>query len=82
MAGNIIKIYQVSGQLEGELLKAYLEANGVPAALSQESAGIVYGLTIGALGNVDVLISDENVERATLLIEEYQKGQIDKDKFE
>ncbi len=76
MSGKIVTVYQVSGQLEGELIKAFLEANDIPTGVAQESAGIVYGLTIGALGTVDILVSEENVAKARHLLEEYQSGKL------
>lgn len=73
MSGNIVSVYQVSGQLEGEFIKSFLAAHGIQAGLAQESAGIVYGLTIGALGNVDVLVNEKDVEKARQLLLEFQE---------
>jgi hypothetical protein len=73
MSGNIVSVYQVSGQFEGEFVKSFLEAHGIQAGLAQESAGIVYGLTIGALGSVDVLVAESDVERARQLLNDFQE---------
>lgn len=82
MSGKIIAVYQVSGQLEGEMIKSFLEAHDIPTGLAQESAGIVYGLTVGALGSVDVLVSEEYAEKARQLLEEYESGKINHDQSE
>ena len=57
MDSKIVSVYQVRGHMEGEIIKTYLEAHGIPTGLAQESAGITYGLTFGSLGLVDVLVN-------------------------
>jgi hypothetical protein len=79
MSDKIVSIYQVAGQLEGEMIKNFLEANGIPAGLSQESAGIVYGLTVGSLGNVEILVTEENAEKARALLLDYESGKFNDD---
>jgi hypothetical protein len=76
MSGKVITVYQVSGQFEGEIIKSFLEANGIATGIAQESAGITYGLTVGAMGTVDILVAEENVARARELLEEYQFGKL------
>jgi hypothetical protein len=79
MSDKIVSVYQVPGQLEGEMIKNFLEANGIPAGLSQESAGIVYGLTVGSLGNVEILVTEENAEKARALLQDYDAGKYNVD---
>ncbi len=71
---KIISVYQVQGKLEGELIKTYLEAYGIPTGLAQESAGITYGLTFGAMGKVDILVPESYEQAARKLLDEYEKG--------
>jgi hypothetical protein len=73
MSGKVVSVYQVSGQLEGEFVKAFLEAHGIQSGLAQESAGIVYGLTIGALGSVDVLVAEQDVEKARQALADFEQ---------
>ena len=49
---DLISVYKAHGRLEGEMVKAFLEANGVRSIISQEAAGSIYGLTLGDLGIV------------------------------
>ena len=49
-------VYVASGQPEAQIIKGRLESEGIPAMLRYESAGIVYGLTIDGLGQVEVQV--------------------------
>ena len=49
-------VYVASGQPEAQIIKGRLESEGIPAILRYESAGIVYGLTIDGLGQVEVQV--------------------------
>ena len=43
-------------QMEAEIIKGRLESEGIPALLSYESAGLVYGLTTNGLGEVRIMV--------------------------
>jgi hypothetical protein len=53
---ELITVYIASGQPEAEIIKGHLENEGIPALLRYESAGLVYGLTIDGLGQVEVQV--------------------------
>ncbi len=65
---NWVCIEQAHGQLEGEILRAKLEANNIPVQVFQESAGVTYGLTIGSLGLVKIYVPVEYENEAVDLI--------------
>lgn len=65
---NWVCIEQAHGQLEGEILRAKLEANNIPVQVFQESAGVTYGLTIGSLGLVKIFVPKEYENEAIALI--------------
>jgi len=52
-------IEEAHGHLEGEIIRARLEANEIPVQVFQESAGITYGLTVGSLGLVKIWVPEE-----------------------
>jgi hypothetical protein len=74
---SIIAIRTVHGQMEAEILKALLESAGIDVLLSQEGAGTVLGLTIGPLGDVDLLVRESQAADARALLEEYGRGSLD-----
>jgi hypothetical protein len=63
-----VAVYTALGHLAGEMIRIFLESQGVPARLSQESAGLVHGLTVGSLGEVEILVpAAREVEARDLL---------------
>ncbi|MCX6008713.1 MAG: DUF2007 domain-containing protein [Chloroflexi bacterium] len=53
---GLTTVYLANGQPEAEIVKGRLENEGIPAMLRYESAGVVYGLTIDGLGQVEVRV--------------------------
>ena len=69
---GLTTVYIANGQPEAEIVKGRLENEGIPAVLRYESAGIVYGLTVDGLGQVEVQVPSYLAQNAReiLAIEE------------
>jgi len=67
---QLVKIYESQGIFAAEVVKAKLQANGIPAMLKYESIGQVIGLTVDGLGRVEVYVSAEHADEATELVQE------------
>lgn len=67
---HLVTVYQSQGLLTAEVVKAKLEAAGVPALLRYESLGPVLGLTVDGLGLVEVQVPEAWVDDALALIAE------------
>jgi hypothetical protein len=63
--------------LEAETVKILLESFGIPAFTNQESAGTTYGLTVGPLGEVDVLVPMDYLKDAIKIIEDMRSGKLE-----
>lgn len=63
-----------SGKLEADIIKGMLEAQGVETRLSYESAGMAYGLGVGRLARVEILVRDDLVPEAEAILEDYHSG--------
>ncbi|MCX6054610.1 MAG: DUF2007 domain-containing protein [Chloroflexi bacterium] len=72
-------VFIANGILEAESVKIMLESFGIPAYINQESAGASYGLTIGILGEVEVIVSLANIERANKIISDMKDGKFEID---
>ena len=64
-------IYEANGQLEAEMLRGLLEAQGITVFLSQEGAAHAFALTVGTLGLVQVLVPRSQVEQALPIVQDY-----------
>ena len=70
-------VFVANGMLEAESVRILLESFGIPAYTNQESAGTVYGLTVGPLGEVEVIVSPEYVADAKKIIAEMKAGNLE-----
>jgi hypothetical protein len=70
-------IVEVAGQLQAEIMRGMLEAQGIKVWISQEGAGRAYGINVGRLGRVQILVPAGEVEQAKALLDEYYSGQLE-----
>ena len=61
-------MYIAVGQPEAEIVRGRLESEGIPAMLRYESAGLVYGLTVDGLGQVEVQVPSALAEEARQIL--------------
>jgi hypothetical protein len=64
-------VYDANGQLEAEMLRGLLEAQGITVFLSQEGAGRAFGFTVGPMGLVQVLVPASQAEQAFEIVQNY-----------
>jgi hypothetical protein len=67
-------VSEVYGEIQGELLRGLLEAQGIPVILNQEGAGRAYGINVGPLGQVQILVPARFKEQAGQILEDYYSG--------
>ncbi len=61
-------VIAVVGWAEAEVIRSKLDAAGIPCILQREAAGVAFGITIGALGEVRVLVPEPLAEQAIALL--------------
>ena len=69
-----VAIETVPGDLQAEILRGLLEAQGIQVYLSQEGAGRAIGLSVGPLGEVEILVPTESRQFALQVLEDYHAG--------
>ena len=76
---HLAKVYESQGIFAAEVVKAKLEANGIPAMLKYESVGQIIGITVDGLGRVEVHVPARFEEAALALVDEGDEGLDDMD---
>ena len=71
MSARYISVGVVSGSLEAEIIKTYLHSLDIPCLLSEEALGRVYGLGVGPLAEVEILVPPQHEQAAREAMEAY-----------
>jgi len=72
-----VSVSKIQGDLQAELLRGLLEAQEIPVLLSREGAGRAFGLTVGVLGEVEVLVPEAFLQEAKTIIDMYKGGNLE-----
>lgn len=70
-------VVEVSGEFQANMLRNLLEAQGIKVFLNQEGAGKAYGLTVGPLGQVQVLVPEQQIQEARQIADDYYAGKFE-----
>jgi hypothetical protein len=76
MGGEIVVVASTSGMIEAEILRGLLEAKGITVLLLQESAGKAIGLSVGPLGQVNLMVPADQAAEATKILDDYHAGRL------
>ncbi len=63
-------VYVAGSEPEAYIVVGRLENEGIAAFVSQEPAGRAYGISIGEMGDVKVIVRASDYERAKAILEE------------
>ncbi len=72
-----VVVGEVAGTIQAEILRGLLQAQGISVQLGQEGAGRAYGLELGPLGTVRILVPPEEQAEAEIILEDYTAGRYD-----
>jgi hypothetical protein len=72
-------VIEVSGELQANILRNLFEAQGIKVFLNQEGAGRAYGLTVGPLGQVQVMVPEHQIQEASQIVDDYYAGKLEGD---
>ncbi|MBI1794956.1 MAG: DUF2007 domain-containing protein [Chloroflexi bacterium] len=69
---------EIQGRMEADMLKSYLEADGIEVELFQEAVGHhIYPVTINGLGRVQIFVSKKQLQTAREILAKYNQARND-----
>ncbi len=77
MESKYVVVYIANGQLDAEMVRLFLQSEGIEGYITQESVGTTFGLTIGTLGQASLLVPVEKAAEARRLLEEMEHGRFE-----
>ncbi|MEJ2013334.1 MAG: DUF2007 domain-containing protein [Anaerolineales bacterium] len=81
MQDRFVSLDTVEGKLQAEIIRGMLEARGIETILVQESAAAVYGLGVGPMAEVEILVPREQLEEARKMLQAYNMGTLEQDEI-
>jgi hypothetical protein len=67
-AGEPVEVYVAAHEMEAQVVKGYLESNGIPVVLLSEAIGPTLAVAVGPLAEVRVMVPAPLAERARELL--------------
>jgi hypothetical protein len=74
---DFVEVYQAPGPLIAESIRLLLLSFGIQARTLQESAGRVYGVTTGPLGEVHILVPRAQESDAHAILTAMERGELE-----
>jgi hypothetical protein len=72
-----VLVDKVQGQLQAEIIKGLLEAQGIMVWLNAQGAARAYAVSVGTLGAVELLVPSSAAEEARQVLDAYNRGDFD-----
>ena len=66
---KLVEVYSANGDLEAQVIKGLLESHGITCLLQPHAVSSLQSIIVSGLGGVRVLVSAEEANQATSLIE-------------
>lgn len=70
-------LYRAEGLLDARSIQLLLESFQIPSQVNQESAGVVYGFTLGDLGSANIYVDETDFDEAEKIITLLEEGKLE-----
>jgi len=74
MDQDLCCVFVASGETHAQQVRAFLEASGIQAAERGEALRHTHGLTIDGIGAVEILVAEDDADRARSLLASAEAG--------
>lgn len=71
---RLVEICRVMGPVEAEVIKNFLESEGVPCILQGQMVQAVYPILVDGLGEMRVMVAEQDLEVARELLKTREDG--------
>jgi hypothetical protein len=71
---DIVRVHSVQGQPEADLIQSLLEANDIESFTRGRAVQSVHPFTVDGLGEIRILVREEDAEKAAGIIQEFVKS--------
>ena len=68
-------VFVADGEVHAQQVRAFLEAAGIATTVRGESLRHTHGLTVDGLGAVQIVVADEDADRARALLKAADAGE-------
>ncbi len=68
-SAKLVEICRATGNLQAQMLKGLLEANGIACMLTGEAISRIGPITVDGLGEVPILVREEDAEAARAVLQ-------------
>jgi len=68
MVQKWVKVYRAHGLAEAYIVKGLLEASGIECKLKYETIGMLLGISLNGLGEVEILVPEDSKDEASDII--------------
>jgi hypothetical protein len=79
---KVVCVFTANGETEAQLIRSFLEANGIPCIFHGEAIRLINGLTLDGLGKVEIRVRKVDKEKACELLAAADKGELRLDQDE
>lgn len=74
---RFVQAYTAEGKLDGEMISLMLQSFNIETRMAQESAGATYGFTAGPMGEVIILVPEDQLQDAEEILQAYEEGRLE-----
>ena len=67
-------IFTANGEIQAQQVRTFLDAAGISTDVRGEALRKTHGLTLDGLGMVQILVSEDDEQRARALLESAERG--------
>jgi hypothetical protein len=71
---KLVELCRVMGPVEAEVIKNFLESQGIDCILQGQMVQAVYPILVDGLGEIRVLVAEKDFETATELLKTHDDG--------